>query len=257
MASPIECQFSGFTLSPLSDTIGYGGLYNPLLFFPGLSSGFTNITYPLVSFEPFGLGNFGIANPFGTLSQLVTGSFNPFFGFSNLGFGFESPIGAFNQLGSSFFNPLALGNPATLTLGTQAGLSIGTLPLLSPISAPRIAAQTGSWIGTWQSTYIAFPILWNTGPMSLNIVEDPLLGVVAGTAILQDSRYASIPFEVSGVLVNDTITLEGFLGTGYDCILTCILTSLNTMTGFYTVLGTSIPVMDEGIFNLTLNPPVL
>ena len=93
--------------------------------------------------------------------------------------------------------------------------------------------------------------------MSLNIIEDPLLGGIVGTAILQDSRYASIPFDVSGVVVNDTITLSGFLGTGYDCILTCILTSPTTITGFYTVLGTSIPVMDEGIFNLTLSPPVL
>jgi hypothetical protein len=83
------------------------------------------------------------------------------------------------------------------------------------------------------------------------------LGIIAGTAILQGSRYASTLFEVSGVLVNNTITLEGFLGTGYDCVLTCILISPNTITGFYTVLGTSVPVMDEGIFNLSLLPPVL
>ena len=94
----------------------------------------------------------------------------------------------------------------------------------------------------------------------LNIVEDPLLGTVAGTTILQGSRYASALTEVAGVLVNNVISLEGFLYTGFDILLTCNLTSTTTMTGFYTVLGTGgmgPAILDEGIFNLTLTPSVL
>jgi hypothetical protein len=93
--------------------------------------------------------------------------------------------------------------------------------------------------------------------MTLNIVEDPLLGTVAGTAILADSRYASIPFEVEGVIVNNLLSVEGFLFTGYDCAITGYFTSPTTMEGFYTVLGTSILVLDEGIFSLSLVPPVV
>jgi hypothetical protein len=96
--------------------------------------------------------------------------------------------------------------------------------------------------------------------MVLNIVEDPLLGVVAGTAILQGSRYASALTEVAGTLVNNVITLEGFLFTGFDIVLVCNLTSPTTMNGFYTVLGTggmAPPILDEGVFSLSLNPAVL
>jgi hypothetical protein len=269
IASPTECQFSGITLSPPNAAIGYGGLYNPLVFTPGLTARSAAFLPFLSPFGAFGLGTLGFGNTFGSLSQFGTGAFNPLFGFSNYGLGVGNSLGALSGLNSSVFNPLSLGNLSTLTLGLGFGLGNPSVPIpgatgllssiapLGAVSPIRTSAQSGTWTGTWQSTYIAFPILWNTGPMSLNIVEDPLLGVVAGTAILQDSRYASIPFEVSGVLINDTITLEGFLGTGYDCVLTCILTSPTTITGFYTVLGTAIPVMDEGIFNLTLIPPVL
>jgi len=269
IASPAECQFSGFTLSLPSAALGYNGLYNPLIFTPGFSARAAAFSTPLLPFGAFGLGSFGLGNFFGPLSQFGTGIFNPLFGFNDYGLGIGNTLSTFNGLGTSAFNPLSLGNLSALSLGFGLGLASPSLPIpgatgllgsaapLGALSPIRTSAQSGTWTGTWQSTYIAFPILWNTGPMMLNIVEDPLLGVVAGTAILQESRYASIPFEVSGVLVNDTITLEGFLGTGYDCVLTCILTSPTTIVGFYTVLGTTIPVMDEGIFNLSLIPPVI
>ncbi|MBN2372503.1 hypothetical protein JXL19_01775 [bacterium] len=243
VASSIYAQFSAATLAPPNAAVGYGGLFNPYVFWPGSGLRSAAAIPALLPFGPLNLWGVGLlGNPLSGFAQAGSGIFSPAFGFG-LQFGGLSPLGL------NPFNPLSSYTPVTLS--PSRGIAFG---LSSPL---RTAAQTGSWLGTWQSTYIAFPVLWNTGPMSLNIVEDPLLGIVTGTAILQDSRYASIPFDVSGVIVNDTITLEGFLYTGYDCVLTCIMTSPTTITGFYTVLGTSIPIMDEGLFNLTLNPPVL
>ena len=239
IATPVGSQYSGFTLLPPNVALGYGGLYNPYVFLPGRYAAANTLS-------SFGIGGIGLGNPLLGL----TGTFNPLFNFG------IRPFGSLTFLGLNTFNPF-VPYAATAGLNSSIGITSG-IGLTGGISAPvRVAAQAGTWLGTWQSTYIAFPILWNTGPMFLNIAEDPLLGTIIGTAIMQDSRYASIPFDVSGIIANDTITLEGFLGTGYDCVLTCILTSPTTMTGFYTVLGTSIPVMDEGVFTLSLNPPVL
>jgi hypothetical protein len=257
IATPVVSQYSGSTILPINTAVGYGGLFNPYVFWPGIGLNAAASNAPLVPFLPFSNGGFAFQNPLFGLSSTNNGFFNPLLGFggsfgTNSLSGFNALSGLNSLAGLNSLNPFYIFNPVASALGA----SILSAPV-APVLTVRSAAQSGTWLGTWQSTYIAFPILWNTGPMFLNIADDPLLGLIVGTAILQDSRYASIPFEVSGVLVNDTITLEGFLGTGYDCVMTCILTSPTTITGFYTVLGTSIPVMDEGIFNLTLNPPVL
>jgi len=237
---PLGSQFSGFTIAPPNPAVGYGGLFNPYVFLPGLGLKAAASTYSLNSLLPFPFGGLGFGNSLLGRPATTIGLFNPLFGFRT-------------SWGRAPFVGASLGTPFSLP-----GLTFGISPLSpSVVPAVRGAAQSGTWLGSWQSTYIAFIVLWNSGPMFLNIVEDPLLGVVTGTAALQGSRYASIPFAVSGVLVNNTITLEGFLGTGYDIVITCILTSPTTMTGFYTVLGTTIPIMDEGIINLTMNPPVL
>ncbi|MGA1843924.1 MAG: hypothetical protein ACMUIS_05120 [bacterium] len=237
---PLGSQFSGFTLAPPNPAVGYGGSFNPYVFLPGLGLKAAASTYSLNSLLPFPFGGLGFGNSLFGRPATTIGLFNPLFGFG-------TSWGRTPFVGASLGTPLAL---PSLTLGISP-LSASLVP------AARGAAQSGTWTGSWQSTYIAFIVLWNSGPMYLNIVEDPLLGVVTGTAALQGSRYASIPFAVDGVLVNDTINLTGFLGTGYDIMLTCILTSPTTMTGFYTVLGTTIPIMDEGVINLTMNPPVL
>jgi len=261
IATPVGSQFSSFTLAPPNAAVGYGGLFNPYVFWPGIGLNSAASTSSLVPFLPFNVGGFGLGNPLLGLSQAS-------YGISNLlGIGFENPLLSLSQtnfnpsfgFGASFGNPLPLGinfiNPFSIGALATLGSSVSLLP--GPLSPVRAAAQSGTWTGTWQSTYIAFPILWNTGPMTLNIVEDPLLGTVAGTAILAESRYASIPFEVAGVIVNNTISVEGFLYTGYDCAITGYFTSPTTTDGFYTVLGTSIPILDEGIFSLSLIPPVI
>ncbi|MGA1790907.1 MAG: hypothetical protein ACMUIM_05445 [bacterium] len=261
IAAPVGSQYSVFTLAPPNSALGYGGLFNPYVFWPSSNIKAAASTTSILPFASFGFGGIGFGNPLLGLSQTS-------FGLSNiLGNSLGSPLLSLSQtnfnpsfgFGASFTNPLLLGinsiNP--FSLGALGVLGSAATLAPAPVSPIRTAAQAGTWTGTWQSTYIAFPILWNTGPMSLNIVEDPLLGTVVGTAVLAESRYASIPFEVAGVIVNNTISVEGFLFTGYDCAITGIFTSPTTMTGFYTVLGTKIPIMDEGIFNLTLIPPVI
>jgi len=249
LSAPVAPQYSGFTITPPNPAIGYGGLYNPYAFLPGFGLRSSAINTSLSSLGLYGWGGLGFRNTPGTFS-LAPFRYNPVFGFGGIGLGLPSTLGIFPQLTSGLFSGII----PSIAL---SAFPLSTASLAGTISPPRTAAQAGSWSGTWQSTYIAFPVLWNSGPMLLNLAEDPLLGVLAGTAIMQGSRYASIPFEVSGVIINNTITLNGFLGTGYDCILTGILLSPTTMTGFYTVLGTTIPVMDEGIFSLNLTPPVL
>lgn len=264
MAIPVDSQYSGFTIAPPNSAIGYGGLFNPYVFWPGVGIKTALSTSGLIPLLPSGFGNLGLitsfsnlfASPLGQLGFSSSGLGSPLqtlisgtTGILNPTFGFGTSFGAFSQPGLGILNPLSL--------ATLSPLSVASSLPITPAAALRSAAQSGTWTGTWQSTYIAFPILWNTGPMTLNFVEDPLLGTVVGTAVLAESRYASIPFEVAGVIVNNTITLEGFLYTGYDCALTGYFTSPTTMSGFYTVLGTHIPILDEGIFNLTLTPAVI
>ncbi|MGA1864289.1 MAG: hypothetical protein ACMUHX_04435 [bacterium] len=265
-ASPVNSQFSGFTIAPPNLAIGYGGFFNPYVFWPSSNINAAAASNPLVLFTPPGFDTFGLGNLIGSLTQLGNSSFNPFLGFGNstltfanpalslggLGLGLNNPLGSLSLLGLNYQNPLALSQLAGITSSVSAPLGV--------ISQPRTAAQTGTWTGTWTSTFVAFPILFNNGPMVLNIVEDPLLGVVAGTTILQGSRFASLLTEVAGVIVNNVITLEGSPLIGYDLQLICYLTSPTTMNGFYTVLGTggmTLPISDEGIFNLTLNPVVI
>lgn len=157
------------------------------------------------------------------------------------------------------FDPLSIISPWPLiqmplltSLIPPAGVLASTAFPTSSGLPIRRAAQTGTWIGTWTSTWIAYVVLWHTGPMTLNIVVDPLVGTVAGTCILQGSKYTSFPITVSGVEANNILTASGFIGTGYDLLLDATLTSPTTMTGYYTVTGTNIPVLDEGVFNLTL-----
>ncbi|MCL6582000.1 MAG: hypothetical protein K6U11_00015 [bacterium] len=130
------------------------------------------------------------------------------------------------------------------------------IPVPTAVSAPliRTAAQAGTWVGTWQSTFIAFIILYHSGPMTLDLIENPLLQSISGTAILQGSRYTSTLFDVRGVLpTTSTFEVSGTLPGGYAVVLSCILTSPTTITGTYTVnIGFGGILVDKGIFNLTL-----
>lgn len=214
--SPSEAQFSGLALPPPGATV------------PGLRSDAFTRMVPL-SFLPYTPSSESF--PFLSLDPFSAALlYNPF-ALALLG-----PLSSFG----SVLPPVS--SPALSPLPT----AVAGLPM-------RTAAQTGSWIGTWTSNWIAFIILWHTGPMTLNIVVDPVLGTVTGTGTLQYSRYADILFNVIGVEANNAINLSGFLGAGYNVYLDGILTSPTTITGEYTVVGTSGgTLLDFGIFNVSL-----
>jgi len=267
VATSVDSQTVTF---PLSLVVGYGGTFNPYVFWPSVGIKLAASSAPLIPFLPFNNAGFGLGTTFGALSGLSTSFFNPLLGFGSpvltfgnpalsfaglgnfgaLGLGIGNPLGTLSLLGAnSLLNPPSLASVPAVAPGIAA--SLGASPLI------RTAAQSGSWTGTWTSTYVAFPILFHTGPMLLNIVVDPLLGAVVGTVIMQGSRYVSALTDVDGVIVNNVITLgPSLLATGYFLTMSCILISPISMTGFYTVdfKGT---IMDEGVFSLTLIAPVI
>ena len=227
---------------------------------------FTNINFgPMMSFL------FPPLLPLNLLSYPSFGLGVPFSSLYGLNYGYAlNPV---NALSGQIYNPilpaLSLQNllsvSDTLTMPqipyalSTAGLMLPNLfaPTSLSLSAPpmRAAAQAGTWIGTWESTFIAFIILFHSGPMSMSLIENPALNTVAGTAILEGSRFANTLFDVGGVITTPTIfELQGTIGGGGFCIvLSCTLTSPTTMTGSYTItIGFGGQLVDRGVFNLTL-----
>ncbi|MGA1863899.1 MAG: hypothetical protein ACMUHX_02430 [bacterium] len=163
----------------------------------------------------------------------------------------------------SIFDSLPLSNYLSFIQTPYGSLSMGTVmpnllsPSIASLTVPspmRMSAQAGTWIGTWQSNFIAFIILFNSGTMNMTLVENLTLNTLDGTAILNGSRFASTLFNVKGVLTDPTnFILEGIVSTGVALVLNCILTSPTTMTGSYTVTsGFGGQLLDTGVFNLTL-----
>ena len=93
VSSP-EAQFSVSTISPINTAVGYGGLFNPYVFWPGVGLR-SAASASLVPFVPFSFGN-----PFLGFTQTSLGIFNPPF---SLSFGFGEPFGGLSSFG---FNPL-------------------------------------------------------------------------------------------------------------------------------------------------------
>ena len=204
----VEAQYS-----PLNSVVGFGGVFNPLVFSPGLRSA---------------AGYYPVFDPFAALSYASSPLLNPLY---------------YPVLPALPFTPLPL-----------IPTALSAAPAASTIT--RTAAQTGTWLGTWTSTYIAYIVLYHTGPMTMNIVVYPLLGSVAGTVVLQGSKYTNVPFTVTGVKVNNLITLEGIPALGLAIDINCLLTSPTTLTGYYTVLEKA-TLVDEGVFDLSLAAPVI
>jgi len=208
---------------------------------PGLrSDAFTRMS-PLLPYSPFTESFSAFAfDPF--ISPLFSDPFSLLF------FG---PLSSAISLPSPFLPPYL---SPTLAAASTALNPVAPPSLSAAAGIPmRTAAQTGTWSGTWTSNYIAFIVLWHTGPMTLNIVVDPVTGAVAGTGTLQGSRYASILFNVTGVEANSAITISGFLGTGYNIYIDGILSSPTTVTGTWKVVGTAGgTILDYGVFSVTL-----
>lgn len=227
--SPSAAQLSTITFNPLVSTL------TPLTPWGYQSWGLGS---PLFQFNPFGYG-FGAGSLYSLFNPLVTR--------------FSLPL-SFPE-GLSGFPSLALPQvPFSFPILPPVSASQAALALAAPLPM-RMAAQAGTWIGTWQSTFIAFIILFNSGTMTMTLAENPTLNTISGVCILEGSRFANTLFDVQGVLTGTPIfELQGVIGAGgFTVVMTCTLTSPTTMTGTYTEsIGFGGPVVDRGVFSLTL-----
>lgn len=227
----------------------FNSLTNPLQLNP--------LLFPLnTSLMPIGFYPSGITLSYPGLNELSYSILNnPLFSFYNQ----ISPISEMitNPLlsiaSSAYLPQITLGFPAI----ERSLPNIFNLPmpsLVSPITPMRAAAQGGTWIGTWESTFIAFIILFNSGPMTLTLIENPLLQTLSGTCILTGSRFTNTLIDVRGVITTPTFfELSGITAGGFALVLSCTLLNPAIMTGSYTVTsGFGGAVLDRGIFNLTL-----
>jgi len=220
---------------------------------------------PVLSFNPL-VSSLTPLTPWGYQSWGLGSFLFPFNSFG-YGLGAGSLYSSFNPLAARFSLPLSFseglsGFPSLSFLQTPFSFPtlspLSSIPASLAIAAPlpmRMAAQAGTWIGTWQSTFIAFIILFNSGTMTMTLVENPTLNTISGTCILEGSRFANTLFDVQGVLTGTPLfELQGVIGAGgFTIVMSCTLTSPTTMTGTYTEsIGFGGPVVDRGVFSLTL-----
>jgi hypothetical protein len=240
-AFPAEAQLTNITFTPIVPSYRYGELWNPLF-----------NTFD-TTFTPFSFNSFGLGFPFFNLNPIENQVFS-----DSLNFLFRpvtpsvSILDSLTISGSLPFFQLPFGG---LNTGfVMPNLTPTTIASLATPLPMRMAAQAGTWIGTWQSTFIAFIILFNSGTMNMTLIEDLTLNTLDGTAILVGSRFTDTLFNVRGVLTDPTnFILEGVVATGIALVLNCTLTSPTTMTGSYTVSsGFGGQLLDTGVFNLTL-----
>ena len=116
-----------------------------------------------------------------------------------------------------------------------------------------LAEQAGTWSGIWTSGLVS-------GPMTLNLVTDPILGTLSGYVQLLGNAYLGTLVSVTGTVLNNQIIISGSgLGLGstnYTIDVVGTLTSTTTMTGTYTLINSS-SIKQTGSFNLTLLTPVV
>ncbi|MGA1824050.1 MAG: hypothetical protein ACMUIP_05235 [bacterium] len=134
------------------------------------------------------------------------------------------------------------------------------VPFLPPPLPLIVAEETGTWVGQW-----LVPASGATGNMVLDIVEDPLTGAASAFALLELNPLLQAGVSLSGTVSNNIVILGGSISTivgpkpvRVDMI--CTLDSPIHMTGTYRVSdvqGGSVKIFEEGIFDLSLLPPLL
>ena len=131
------------------------------------------------------------------------------------------------------------------------------LPLFPPIF---IAEQAGTWVGQW-----LVPASGAAGNMTLNIVEDPVTGAASAFALLELNPLLQAGVALNGVISNNVVILGGSIQTivgpkPVQVDMICTLDSPIHMTGTYRVSdvqGGSVKIFEEGVFDLSLLPPLI
>jgi len=141
----------------------------------------------------------------------------------------------------------------------MAGLYNSLFPNLfntvSPAAAVVAAEQAGYWEGLWSNGIVS-------GPMSLNLVEDPLTLTLSGNAQLLTNVTLGVTVPVTGTALNGQVIVAGpGIGIGsqiFELEVVGLLTSTTTMEGTFILLNTgSGAVQDSGTVTLVLTIPVI
>lgn len=275
----------------------YGGMYGlgGGLGLMGLYSGWTGL-YPgsgLTSLSGFG----GMGSLLGLYGMYGMGGLYGMYGMGNL-YGYGTMLsGLVNQAlyGSSglyglgglglyggLYGLSGLGGLSSLGLlgglfgldGTQSTLSSllapqttavspATIPtvtaptIFSPVPVPVfLAEQVGTWLGIWTTGLLS-------GQMTMNLIEDPLLGTLLGTVQLLGNPTLSALVDVTGEALNAQVILSGSaIGLGgmtFGIEIVGILTAPNHMIGSYNLINLSSggTIVETGSIDLTLIAPII
>lgn len=233
---------------------GLGGLYG--------SNGLNGI-YGLQGFgNPYGL--YGLGSPYGSYAQ------GSLFGLNGIG-GLASLYGPGSSYGLGGLYGLS-GLGGMFGLNSQGGLgSLGQLNSAAFTRAPAaVIAET--WVGQWSGVQIiplaALPAVAGatTGPMTLRLIEDPLLQTVNGSAVLEFNTFLHGGVELSGIASYALLSLNGILelplvpGGLLNVTVNCIQDTPTHMTGDYKVhdfIAGYYKIYETGTFELELLPTLI
>jgi hypothetical protein len=153
-------------------------------------------------------------------------------------------------------NTLLASLMASLSTTATAPAPTATASALLPLLPFFIAEQTGTWIGTWSNGLLG-------GQMTLNLVEDPLLAAVVGTAQLLGNPTLDALVEVTGSVLNSQVIVSGTsIGVGgmtFELEIIGILVAPDIMTGSYNLINLSSggTITESGTFELGLVAPII
>ena len=246
--------FGGLNSLGLYGTYGSGNLYGGL----GLGTGLYGGNNRLGLYGTYGLGNF-----YGGLG-LGTGLYGSMYGLGGL-YG-SYGIGTYGLSGLGGF----LGTSGLELLFANMLLNPGRSDaVVSPRAAAALTQET--WVGQWVTVNSyplpALPIIGNLlGPMNLSIVEDLVIGVASGHAILQSNTYLSLGVNLTGTASFGLTTFQGEIqaplvpGGILSVKMVCIQDTATHMTGDYEVYDFFTgyyKVYESGTFDLNLVPAVI
>ena len=226
---------------------GYGGLYGGGLYgsygsYGGLYGGGLYGSY-----GGYG-GLYGSMYGMGGLMVGLYGSMFSPFGLQNMYLSISTGNGLNYQV------PFMQGAPLLGIAGLYNSLFPNLFNSVSPSPAAIVAAeQAGTWEGLWSSGAVS-------GPMTLNLIEDPIFGTLTGFVQLLGNPTLGSLVDVTGEVLNNQIFVSGSgIGLGgmtFKIDVTGTLTSPETMTGNYTLIN-STSVVETGSFELALIPPII
>lgn len=224
----------------------YGGLYGMLGLYSGMYGGLSGM---LGLYGGMYGGLYGMSGLYGLSALGGITAPNGLGGISGMGLlGGLYGTGGMNTLLASLMTSLS----TTATTPTPTASASALLPLLPFF----IAEQAGTWIGTWSNGLLG-------GQMTLNLIDDPLLATVVGTAQLLGNPTLGALVEVVGEVLNSQVIASGTsIGVGgmtFELQIIGILVSSSQMTGTYNLINLSSggTITESGTFDLSLVAPII